>query len=173
MEAQTNPPAVNCDQTETPPPAQGVRRITGLTKEAAAAANAEAARLEKSLAALSGLSGAELEKAVSALKVELDTCVVGTVKKAELKAKLGEVQKVLLEAAKKAAAGNKALIVAAAKVGSTLPTLGPQTATQYGCFTLNRSSRGVEQRISAMGKDLRHGSKNGLAQAVDLLAPMA
>ena len=95
-----------------------MRRITGLTGPPAAAANSEAARLAAATAALSKLSGEALEKAVSELKVELDTCVVGAVKKAALKASLGEVQKVLLEAAKKAAAGNKALIVAAAKAAA-------------------------------------------------------
>eukprot|EP00242_Pyramimonas_sp_CCMP2087_P017801 CAMPEP_0198213354 /NCGR_PEP_ID=MMETSP1445-20131203/28816_1 /TAXON_ID=36898 /ORGANISM="Pyramimonas sp., Strain CCMP2087" /LENGTH=1184 /DNA_ID=CAMNT_0043887981 /DNA_START=34 /DNA_END=3588 /DNA_ORIENTATION=- len=95
--------------------AKGIRRITGLTKGAAAAANARAAELGVAVAALDKLSGEELEKTVTAIKVELDNAVIGAVQKAALKAGLGEVQKVLLEAAKKAAAGNKAVIVEAAK----------------------------------------------------------
>lgn len=98
--------------------AKGVRRVTGLTKGAARAALAEAAKFQELITAAEGLEGSALEKAVNSVKVNLDTAVMPTVRKAELKEQLTKLQKKIAEAAKKAAAGNKRAFMEAAKQGT-------------------------------------------------------
>ena len=83
--------------------AKGIRRITGATKGAAAAALITAAEVAARVTACDSLSGAELEKEMATLKGVVDTAVMPAVQRAEVR-DLMTAQIAKMSAALKAAA---------------------------------------------------------------------
>jgi alanyl-tRNA synthetase len=91
--------------------AKGIRRVVGVTRGAADAALAEAARVAAAVAACEDVSGPDQAQAMASLKETVDTAVMPAVRRAEIRDSLNELVKKQIAAAKAQAAEAKAAAV--------------------------------------------------------------
>ena len=111
--------------TEETAVAKGIRRITALTREAAAKAIEEGSKLTDKTAALEAINAndtPDLDKQAGALRKDVDSAEFSAALKAELRARIEQVQKKGIEAKKRLLAGrvDKCLNTVKADVEATL-----------------------------------------------------
>mmetsp|Transcript_22227 Transcript_22227/g.26690 ORF Transcript_22227/g.26690 Transcript_22227/m.26690 type:complete len:1164 (+) Transcript_22227:109-3600(+) len=99
--------------------AKGIRRIIGVTGNAAKTAIALADDLASKVKAADKLSGAALESEAQALKQSIDNAVIPSVRKQQLRDGVSKLVKKVMDANKKAAGASKQQIVAEAKAAAT------------------------------------------------------
>ncbi|MBS0197216.1 MAG: alanine--tRNA ligase [Planctomycetes bacterium] len=95
--------------------AKGVRRVTALTGEPAAAAIGAAAKLGADISAAEALSDLDLSKAITPLASQIDQAVVPVSRKAALRARVAALQERVKNASKQMGAAIRDVAVAAAR----------------------------------------------------------
>jgi alanyl-tRNA synthetase len=147
--------------------AKGIRRMVGVTREAAVAASDRAAQLTGDFATARSLSGADLEAKINELKTAVNEAVVSAHAKSRFRDDIAELSKRLLaeqkaEAAKLAEAGKAAVLpaVAAAKAGgakSLVLTLPINADARAGQAALKAATDAAPElavlAVSSDGKD--------------------
>jgi alanyl-tRNA synthetase len=113
--------------------AKGIRRIVGVTGEAARAAIGRASELRGRVAAAGALPASDLDKELAALKPALATAVIPAPAKAELLASIVELSKRASEAAKAASAANRDRAVAEAAAAADVAVKAGARATALRC----------------------------------------
>ena len=153
--------------------AKGIRRVEALTGVPAIAAHAAADDAEQRLADAARLDASELAGEASAIAAELDQLALPVARKADLRAKLSDLQDRVKEAAKAAArakaaeAATLAKQIAASNAASSEPVIvaeldtgGDRAALQAAMKTIQSSCPGKAILLASVDPD---GEKPGVA----------